>query len=261
MRPKIKFFFIGILAGALLAGCNINVNNNSQSEYGENFSITQPLGQRGGISIENINGNINVVGDDTVTSVIISGRKTVQDQSVDEAKSHIGDIEISTVLTDSVVELRTTQPNSSGDRNYRVDYNIRVPKNWTVSINNVNGSVDVQDINNSVGISQVNGTITAEDIAGSVESNLTNGNIYGRVTLPQNGECTLSTLNGNILLAVPTSTSASVTASVLNGSVSVSNLSLTLASSSRTSLKGTLGTGEGTISLSALNGTVELTSY
>ncbi len=262
MNPQFQYLASALVALLFLAGCNINVNDsNSQYEYSESFNFNVPVAQYDNITISNVNGSINVVGVDGLSEVKISGQKTVQDDSRDEAKSHIGDIYIDILTQGNSLTIRTTQPNSSGRRNYQVDYNIQVPIRWDLSVANVNGTVVIGNIQSAVNVTLTNGTLNASDIVGDLDATLANGNIDADVTLLSGNKCDLNTSNGNVVLSIPNSTSASVSASVVNGSVTVAVPAITVSSSSRTHFVGTMGKGESTISLSTVNGNVQLKSY
>lgn len=253
-------FSIGILLAAMLfAGCSININSSdSQEEYSEDFSLYVPVASYSGFSVNNVNGTVSITGVDGLDQVEITGQKIVRDETRAGAKSHVGDISIDILTTGSTLNVRTTQPNSSNGRTYEVDYEIRVPREWKVSVTDVNGTVQVADVTNSVDVILTNGTLSTSDITGDLRASLTNGNIDGDITLLASSLCDLATTNGNIVLAVPSTTSATVSASVVNGSVSIANLSVVVSSSSRTHINGTLGKGEAKISLSAVNGNIHL---
>lgn len=237
------------------------LSDRSTIEHREPFALSKSSSARNGLSISNINGNITVIGVDDLTEVQISGSKIVRDESVEEAKRRIGDIKIEIVESATTLAIKTSHPNSSGGRTYQVDYEIRIPSSWKLTVGNVNGNVTILNIKNTTKATITNGTLEARDIRGNVDGNVSNGTINARVYLPENGSCVLGTLNGTIGFLVPRSTSAAVTATATNGTVSVSNLPLVLSSSSRTSISGTLGDGKGTIRLSTLNGTVQLTGF
>lgn len=80
--------------------------------------------------------------------------------------------------------------------------------------------------------------------------------------LPSNGEIRMSTDNGNLDLSIPTSTSAEFSATVDGiGEKSVTNLDITYSLNTQKSLIGTLGDGEGSITLSTVNGNVEVLGF
>ncbi|MCL5268774.1 MAG: DUF4097 family beta strand repeat-containing protein [Bacteroidetes bacterium] len=261
MDRRVVYSIIILFTVIFFAGCSININNSdSQAEYREDFSFYIPVTNYDEISVSNINGSITIIGVDGLDQVEVTGEKIVSDEFFDQAKSHITDISVDIVSSGSLLGVRTTQPNTSGNRTYQVDYEIRVPSGWAVSVTDVNGTIEVDNIINSVSATLTNGTFSAYDIVGDLNANLTNGNIDADVTLLAGNRCELTTTNGNIALWVPPSTSAAVSASVVNGSVTISGLSIAVSSSSRTYLQGTMGKGEASISLSTVNGNIQLNS-
>jgi hypothetical protein len=161
----------------------------------------------------------------------------------------------------STLTIKTLQPNTSGRRTYQVNYEVMIPSSWRVTISNVNGNVDMQNIRNTVSTTVVNGTVNATEIAGNVSVTVTNGVISGKVQIPENGSCAFNLVNGNATLLVPRTTSASVTATVTLGTVSLSNLPIVYSTNTLTSVTGVVGAGKGTIRLSSANGVVQLLGY
>lgn len=253
-----------VILPALFYGClgnAIDIGNSAfdrKEEYRENFQMSKDVHGQIELSLQNTNGSVTVLGSSGVNEVRISGKKIVQDLSLEEAKQHIEDIRIEIVETASALNIRTIQPNSSGGRTYRVDYEIQLPNTWRVTVGNVNGQVDIRTIKNQVKINVSNGQVEVSELEGDFYADVTNGGISARGMLPEKGTCDLSTMNGAIELAIPRTTSATVSASTTNGSVSVSNLLLQLEMSSRTRVIGKLGDGKGTIKLSAVNGAITL---
>lgn len=244
------------------AGCDINdFNADPGAEYRDSFLFTKAVATRSELIVTNINGNVIVIGIDTLSDVRISGTKIVRDQTVDGARQHIGDIEIDIVEANSMLSIKTLQPNTSSGRTYQVDYEVLVPTSWKVTVTNVNGNLEITNIRNTVTATTVNGTVNASDISGNANVNVTNGTITGKVYLPENGDCRFSLVNGNVTLLVPRTTSASVSASVTNGSITVSNLSLVYSTNSRISVTGVAGAGKGSIRLSSVNGLVQLVGF
>jgi DUF4097 and DUF4098 domain-containing protein YvlB len=68
-------------------------------------------------------------------------------------------------------------------------------------------------------------------------------------------------VNGNLILAIPQTTSAQFSAKTSNGLVNVNNLPLNNAQITSRSVTGILGSGEGTINIEAVNGTVTVSGY
>ncbi len=260
MNTKIECLLFVTALVPVLSSCNLMITGaDSTVEYREPFTFTKPVAARSELSISNINGNITVTGVDTLNEVRISGTKIARDETLEEAKQRVGEIRIEVTELPTTLSIRSSHPNSSGNRQYQVDYEIRVPSSWKIAVSNINGNVSILNVKNTTKTTITNGTLEAWEIRGNVESDVTNGSIMAGVYLPENGACVLGVMNGTVALQIPRSTSAAVSATAMNGTVSVSNLPLVPAS--RTGLSGTLGDGKGTIRLSTLNGTITLTGF
>jgi hypothetical protein len=242
-----------------IAGCTISVNNNNPTaQYSKAFQYASTDSSFTGISINNVNGTIEVVGVDSLSGIQVSGEKKVTDQTETEAENHIGDISVEMDSSGNTFSIITHQPTSGGNRNYEVDYKIHIPIGWKVAIVNINGDITVTNISDDVSVTVTNGMVSTNSVTGNLETVIQNGNINADVVLPSGDACDLNTTNGQIILTVPRSTSATVTASVVNGTVSISNLPIVETSTSETHITGTIGKGESSISLNAVNGTIEL---
>jgi len=256
-RYLIWLLTIPLLLGA--PGCQINdYNPDPNVEYRENFQFTRSVSGKTEVFISNVNGTITVIGVDTLAEARISGTKIVKDQSENAATQHMADITVDVQEPASTITIRTLQPNTSDRRTYQVNYEVMVPSSWRVTVNNVNGNVDIQSFRNTVTSSVVNGIVNATDITGNVSVTVTNGTINGKVYLPENGSCVLGLVNGNVSLLVPRTLSASISASVVLGTVSVANLPVAYTTNTRTSVVGVVGGGKGTVRLSSVNGVVQL---
>lgn len=254
------FLFAPLMFLAL--SCEINdFDNNSDAEYRDSFLYTRSAGARTEFFINNVNGELTVIGVDTLSEIRISGTKIVKDQSVEDARRHIDDIEIDIVESSSVLSVKTVQPNASNGRTYQVNYEVMIPGSWRVTASNVNGGVEISSIRNSVTTMVVNGTVSVSEISGSASVSVTNGTISGRVYLPENGSCNFTLVNGNVNLLVPRTTSANVNATAAVGTVSVTNLPIVYGTNSRTTVSGVMGSGKGTIRLSTVNGLVLLIGF
>jgi len=88
-----------------------------------------------------------------------------------------------------------------------------------------------------------------------------NGQLNAKLALPPQGTCKMSTVNGQILLTIPKTTSAEFFASVTNGEINLANLSLNNSVSTPKSLRGRMGDGQGTITLSTVNGNISVSGF
>lgn len=267
-KQKIKFYSIGVILSFMLfgiTGCFIvdpdldidNQNYTVQESIGMNFFVEN----NSKVTIEGINGTIEVIGKTNLDQVEIRGEKIVASESNTDAETNLRNLDIQVVKSRETLQIKTIQPENTRGRNYTVNYVLYVPMNVSVSIKNINGQVEVDSLQNYVNISLVNGNISLDDIAGNVDVGVTNGQIAADVTIPNRGKVNLQTTNGAISLNIPQTTSAELYAAVTNGNIKTSNLSLQNVNQSATSLKARLGTGNGSINLKTVNGNIQMAGY
>ncbi len=215
-------------------------------------------------SLIGVNGNITINGSSPDNSVIIAGTKRVRSESFEDAQAHLADIFVDVDLEkdQSAVFVETIQPECTGGRNYIVDYTITLPSNLLVLVENFNGNVTINNIDNDVSVVLFNGDVNLLQINGSASATLFNGTIDAGVTLPVGGEIKFDVANGAIDLSIPVNTSAEFLASTVNGSINLSqNLVLNPVLQTPNSLEGTLGAGEGTIDLEVDNGDINVSGF
>jgi len=265
-KPFILFTIVSIIA-IMTGGCGDNSTstgrsvNNTDYVASETFEYAVVVDQHTRLSLDALNGSISITGIPGIGSVTISGEKKVGSESLEDAQEYLQFLEVTVEDQITNVDVSTQQPANPNGRSFIVDYVIRVPDNFIVTVSAVNGLIAIAAINNSLNLQNANGQILLENIHGSVTATLVNGQIGGNVTLPLNGLISLSVANGDIDLGIPDNTSAYFTASVANGIINISNLFLHGGESSATHVTGTLGDGSGNITLSVANGTIDVVGY
>lgn len=248
-------------------------------EASEPFEYEVSIENQGCFRIRGINGSIEITGKADSTTVEIWGEKIVKSESIADAEAHLDDLKIVVSSAQNEVFVRTEQPRDTNGRNYQVEYHVRIPESWQVWVENTNGEVDVDSLNNFVfvglingdvclsdvegnlGIGVTNGNIGLSNVVGSLDAGVINGRIFGDIALPPQGVCKLGTTNGDIDLEIPESTSAGFSARVTNGNIRVSNLVLRNLSTTKTSTMGILGDGNGTITLCTVNGQIDVRGF
>ncbi len=213
------------------------------------------------LRLEGVNGDVSIAGLVDSDSIIVSGVRRVGSESMEDAEEHLRDLEVIVEDLGTEVYARTEQPPQTHGRSYTVEYVAFLPRELGVVADNVNGPVAISSIQSAVTAAAVNGSILLDAIFGSATAALVNGSIDADVTIPLGGAITLGVVNGGVDLDIPRGTSAEFSAHVTVGSISVSNLDLYDVESTPTSLTGTLGLGEGTITLSTVNGNIRVTGY
>ena len=145
-------------------------------EYTENFSRTVRIGRTGALDLQNVAGDISVTGgggDD----VRIEAVKRVRHPNEAEAKALLSEIAIEVADRGGRVEVRTEYPrrrNWSGG----VDFTVSVPRDASVALRSVSGTVKVTNINGELRAETVSGDIitmtakklrVAKTVSGDVE--------------------------------------------------------------------------------------------
>jgi hypothetical protein len=257
---------------------HVNVSNTRYSAS-EEFDYKIEVLEQEYLELYAVSGSIEIIGVADLDSVHVWGERRVESESTQDARAHLEYLRVKIEQYIDDIKVKTDQPDQSNGRNYLVYYHIRVPENWQVKVNSVNGVCELSSIANAVEIINTNGNLILEDISGDVAAVLTNGNLilknyFGNVvgnvvngnitclmTLPASGKCKLSTVNGPIALSIPMETSAFLSASVVNGGISITNLEMENMVTTPTSVQGRLGDGNGTIELGTVNGAIGVTGY
>lgn len=262
---------ISIVSFVLLAasGCsddnnpfdNINSNvANTNFSVVETFSQNVAVNNQSTFTLNAVSGTVNVTTTEGAL-VKIWGERRVESYSTEDAETWLNSLKVQVEDRGNEVYVQTIQPEKTGGRNLLVNYNIEIPANWAVEINNVNGDVKADSLTGGFDVNLVNGRILLTDLFCGVNVSLTNGNIESRIALPQQENIVMSLINGSIDLQIPQTTSADLVASVVNGSVFANNLNFQSLSSSARRISGTIGSGLGTITLSTVNGTISILGY
>ncbi len=148
--------------------------------------------------------------------------------------------------------------NNTQNNDVQVAWTVRVPAGVRLEARTVNGQVDAEGLTGEVEAYTVNGGIRLET-RGWATAHTVNGSIHATLgSADWDGENAFETVNGGITLNLPPGTSAEVDASTVNGSMST-DFPLTIKGRwGPRRMSGTIGKGGRTLSLSTVNGSLEL---
>lgn len=240
------------LAAALLfTGCDEIGNWGPSDRYKEDFHSTVALKSGGRLSVENMNGSVDIVGWDRNEVDITAVKYASTEEALERLK-------IEVTAPGDFVQIRTVQP--SGFRGgMGARYTIRVPRktdfdrivssNGRVQVEDVDGygriktsngsvkairtqgSIEVEtsngsvDLNEHVGPATVqtsNGQVRAENVRGQFAATTSNASITARLTDPEPGRpVKLSSSNGSINLTLEELRNNDIVASTSNSSITV----------------------------------------
>ncbi len=226
----------------------------------EPFSFTYDVVDQLRLDLEAITGNIRITGVVDATTVTVEGELRVWSNSPEDAEAGLDDLDVVVEEGAEGFLVRTDQP-GTGSRFYEVDYEIRLPDSFAVSVVNGNGEIIVEFVKESVSVASVVTIVDLQEVEGDVSAQIVNGSIGAEVTLQLDGVVDIAVANGNITLEIPTDTSAEVVLEVTCCGWSFSNLDVQNLQESSPgvfppTVTGTLGAGQGTISLSVGNGII-----
>jgi DUF4097 and DUF4098 domain-containing protein YvlB len=173
-------------------------------EVTEAFSRTVRLGRDGTFDLENVSGDIEVTGGNG-NDVRIDATKRARHSDPAEAKAILQDLVINVSERGGNVDVRTEYPRYNNRRNRygsaSVDYTVSVPRDASVMLKSISGSVKVTN---------VNGELRAESVSGGI------------VTTAARKLRTLKSISGDVQIF--DSQSDDLTAGTVSGSVIIRNV-------------------------------------
>jgi len=256
----IAFGLLILACGDDATGPGGNAPDNDFVAY-EPFDFQFDVANQTRLSADAVNAVFNIIGVEGSSTVSITGEKSVASSSMEDAEAHLQFLLVNATDRGNEILIESDQPDDTGGRDYNVEFDIEIPRDFDVIITAANGIANVGSMDGDVSISMANGQVALDEIAGNTSVNLANGIFEGDIELPLNGLIDIVIANGTINLAIPQTTSAEFSAVVVNGSISITNLTLFDEVITPTSVTGTLGSGEGTIDLNVANGLIFVGGY
>jgi DUF4097 and DUF4098 domain-containing protein YvlB len=232
-------------------------------EIREEFHQTYPLSPTGRVSLENINGGVQIKVWDQASVQVDAIKRAYRRERLAEAK-----IEVS--ATEENIRIKTEYPDEnqnfrSGEGRYNnpaiVDYTLTVPRKAVLeSIDLINGSIDIDGVEGNVKASSINGKVMAKGLAAEARLSTINGPLQVTFTqLDESKAIELGSVNGNVTLIIPSNANASIRANTVHGGIS-SDFGLKVKHGEYVghSLDGQIGTGGPRIKLANVNGGIQI---
>jgi DUF4097 and DUF4098 domain-containing protein YvlB len=242
------------MKAALLLPASLLATVLALSAATESFNQTHPLSAGGKLSLENVNGNVEIVAWDKAEVSIEAEKKCSSEEK-------LKDVQIKVTAAADKITIRTehTKKLFNWNNNVSVSYRIRVPASTRLdSVETVNGNVKCSGVSGDLHIETVNGSIEASDLQGNAHLELVNGSVHASATkLPAKARIHIETVNGSCDLALPADAGAELSAETVNGKARC-ELPLSNATNKRNELSGTIGNGGATVKLESVNGSVSV---
>jgi DUF4097 and DUF4098 domain-containing protein YvlB len=228
--------------------------------YKEAFSESGPFSSTGKITLENINGQIDIVTWDK-NEILIEGEKSARTE--EELKL----IELTIDRSDSRADIKVKLPKRTGswfgNNSVRggVRFKLTVPATATLErIRTVNSSVAIDGVRGGVDAETVNGRIRAHDLGGSARLKSVNGGLDARFTaVSTDQKLDFDTVNGSVDIVLPDDAGVQVSSSVVNGHVDCEfPLEIRDGRTRGKRLSGKIGDGRASLEARSVNGSVRI---
>ena len=247
----------GALAGVALLIFSTAVN----AAVKETEELTFDVAPGARISLENINGDIVIVGGSGDKVHVVAHKKAGQQEYMDELKVVVN-------ADKDYIRIETRHPKSEGgwfkwgnDSSGSVSYELEVPAGVNLdTVSTVNGDVNIKAVSGLVKAETVNGSLEAAGLKGDVDLETVNGSVKADFDQLGAGQrVTAEAVNGKIVLLVPGNISARVNAETVNGSINADDFGLKPEKGFvGRDLSGEIGGGDARISLDTVNGSIRI---
>ena len=230
-------------------------------ELREEFHQTYNLSPTGRVSLENINGGVQIKVWDRGAVQVDAIKKAYRRDRLNEARIEVN-------ATEENIRIKTQYPDR--DQNFRsdrydnpatVEYTLTVPRKAVLeSIELVNGPIDIDGVEGNVKASSINGPVVARGLMGETRLSTVNGPLEATFTqLEESKPISLASVNGNLTVIIPSNANASIRAGTVHGGISTDfGLKVKHGEYVGHSLDGQIGTGGPRIKLGNVNGAIRV---
>lgn len=219
----------------------------------QEFQKTYPVGAGGSVSIENVSGDVKVVGYNG-EAVTVAGFKEGRDRDK---------VEVEDTSSGNNIRVGVRYPrNCNCDASIR--FEVRVPRavRYSLSpISTASGNVEVRNVTGDVRVSTASGDVLIRGVSGAVNARSASGDVDVEITRVEGAErMDFSTASGDVKVKLPDNPDADVSMTTASGSVSTD---FPLEVRRREygpgeSARGQLGSGTMRLHLSSASGNVSL---
>jgi hypothetical protein len=221
----------------------------------QDFQKTYPVGAGGSISIENVSGDVNIIGGEGGEVPTVTAFKEGRDRDK---------VEVVDLSSGNSVKLKVRyQRNCNCDASIR--FEVRLPRSIRYDIfpvTTASGNITVRNVNGDVRVNTASGNITVRDITGTVNAQSASGDVNVEIDRVEGAQrMNFSTASGNVNVKLPDSPDAEVSMSTASGSVKT-DFPIDVDKNeygAGQSAHGRLGNGTVRLKLSSASGNVSLT--
>jgi hypothetical protein len=198
-----------------VAFCGIAAGQRPAYAIERNWVKCFALPPGGSVSVENVDGDIQVEGwDHAEVEATVAMRSS-------SARDRLDDIRVAVEAKPGSLSFHTLYPGDL-EKPVRVDYRLRVPRQVRLAeLSTLQGAIVVREVEGSMKARSLHGDIKGLNVTGSVEARALTGNILVALrSLPDpQAHVKLETINGNLDLLVPAQVNADLELTTVAGRI------------------------------------------
>lgn len=217
------------------------------------------------IWVENVNGDIEIFGEDIDVIILEAVKKAEKEQYLKNLK-----IVISTIpnVSKSKTGGKILHIETEHTRSYlfgflpvkmggSVKYKLKLPKGMDLKLETVNGSIIIEEVNSYIEAESVNGSLNLKNIFGNGNFATVNGDIEIQI-LNEFPNLNAESVNGNIIIKSLKKINARYSIEVVNGKIKIIPEIMEIKSSAPKEISGKWGDGKGKVNFKTVNGSVTI---
>jgi hypothetical protein len=200
------------------------------------------------------NGSVRVYGWDK-NEVLVRALIVGSANSLSEAKDLAAEVKIET----DGDRVRANGPSTRRRSHWSVSYEIWVPRKTNFDTETSNGSVSVEGVEGRMDLRAQNGSITIRDVAGDVRGQTSNGSVNAQLdgTAWKGEGLDLTTSNGSVNLEIPKGYNARLETGTVNGGMNI-DFPITVQGTIGRRITTNLGSGGTRVRAVTTNGSVRI---
>jgi len=257
---------VAVSLSAAIAASSSKKSSDDEKVEGDQFHWSGVIKSGKTLEVKGILGEI-VAEAATGTEVVVEARKHGRKSDPDEVKIEVVEHEDGVTICARYPRpdggLNDCEPGDNHSSNTRnndveVDFRIKVPAGVGLVARNVNGDIDATGLKSPVDAGTVNGSVFISTTR-QAEATTVNGSITARMGQADwTGDLEFATVNGGIRLELPQTVNVEVSASTTNGNISTDFPLMVKGKINSRRLSGTIGKGGRELTLSTVNGSIQL---
>lgn len=201
------------------------------SVLGQDFQQSYKLRADGSIKIQNVSGDIKIIGYDG-SAVTVTGTKKGRNPEQVEIKDMSGQ---------GNVDIGVEYPDCHSGCNVSVDFEVRVPRSTSFAfdkLSTASGNIEISDVQGDVKANTASGDVTIKNVGGKIKANTASGTmrvteIVGEVSansasgdvevsltrLEGTGNMNFNSASGDVRVSMPSNLDADISLSTVSGDV------------------------------------------